>query len=877
MFYTSIIQSVLCTSITVWFGSSTKLDRHRLQRIVRTAEKIIGVDLPSIQDLYLSRVRKRAGSITADPSHPAHNLFKLLPSGRRYRSLYAKTTHRLAPFALNLTTPEWTDRFCSDVLRSHSPCCPRSPRSAHSSRFSFSPCRPLSPICPSSPDFPSSPYLLTPTVTKTPACAHGEGCPWMMGMLGGGLSCVVSVADLCQSVVLHTGMLLGAEGTSLALVRKDCDGKRNLEVLTPLTALGCVNEETLYSQAHRELVKGLMGCVLATSSPVNLRDASEDPRFILDSDQASKISAVLCVPIKNHRREVIAYIVLTQSLITAVHFDLMFSFQVLFNHMDVFGMILDNIQLYESSRQEAKRSQALLEMAQVLSKEHHSFGILLSKMAATIMPFTHAQYCTIFIPTFLSLFQICFSRIIHLECEELGSSCQIYRRERDIIDVDPSYALQSLMAVKTLNISKVSDDSRQSLVCCPVTNEQSENVIAVCQLMNKRCRDSGELEAFNRYDERLLEDLAVYCGLALQYVQAVKITEERKASIEVTREVLAYHISATEQEIEALQEATIPSAESLHLFDFHFSGFGLQEDLTTQAAVRMFLDLHLVQDFSIDYKSLCQWVLTVRRGYRNNVPYHNWNHALSTAQSMFAMLMATGQLQNIFTRLEILALMVSTLSHDLDHRGVNNSYIERTHQPLSQLYGHSSLENHHYNLCVFILNNTGNPILSGLSTEQHRTVLHMIKRAILATDLSVYMQRRKDFFSLLKKKRVNWKSEPQRDLLRSMLMTASDLSAVTKPWSEHKKITKLVAMEFFAQGDKEKEEFKIKPLDIMNRENSTRLPCMQVEYIDDICYPLYKVCNYLLTKVDFYVQNRAGQYGPKLMSQYLFSKWRYTI
>lgn len=27
----------------------------------------------------------------------------------------------------------------------------------------------------------------------------------------------------------------------------------------------------------------------------------------------------------------------------------------------------------------------------------------------------------------------------------------------------------------------------------------------------------------------------------------------------------------------------------------------------------------------------------------------------------------------------------------------------------------------------------------------------------------------------------------------------------------------------------------------MNRENSTRLPHMQVEYIDEICYPLYKV------------------------------------
>lgn len=34
-----------------------------------------------------------------------------------------------------------------------------------------------------------------------------------------------------------------------------------------------------------------------------------------------------------------------------------FIIQVISNHMDVLGMVLENIQLYESSRQEAKRSQ----------------------------------------------------------------------------------------------------------------------------------------------------------------------------------------------------------------------------------------------------------------------------------------------------------------------------------------------------------------------------------------------------------------------------------------------------------------------------------------------------------------------------------------
>ncbi len=41
-FYSSIIESVLCMSITVWFSSATKSDLRRLQRVVRTAERIIG-------------------------------------------------------------------------------------------------------------------------------------------------------------------------------------------------------------------------------------------------------------------------------------------------------------------------------------------------------------------------------------------------------------------------------------------------------------------------------------------------------------------------------------------------------------------------------------------------------------------------------------------------------------------------------------------------------------------------------------------------------------------------------------------------------------------------------------------------------------------
>ncbi len=88
-------RSSITQSITVWFNSATKSDLRRLRRVVRTAERIIGTTLPTLQELYLSRASKRAGKITLDPSHPAHSLFELLPSGRRYRALSTRTTrHR---------------------------------------------------------------------------------------------------------------------------------------------------------------------------------------------------------------------------------------------------------------------------------------------------------------------------------------------------------------------------------------------------------------------------------------------------------------------------------------------------------------------------------------------------------------------------------------------------------------------------------------------------------------------------------------------------------------------------------------------------------------------------------------------------------------
>ncbi len=85
--YRCSVESILTYCICVWFSSCTAAERKALQRIITTAQKVIGCPLPSMEELNSSCCLLKAQKILKDPSHPGQSLFELLPSGRRYRVL----------------------------------------------------------------------------------------------------------------------------------------------------------------------------------------------------------------------------------------------------------------------------------------------------------------------------------------------------------------------------------------------------------------------------------------------------------------------------------------------------------------------------------------------------------------------------------------------------------------------------------------------------------------------------------------------------------------------------------------------------------------------------------------------------------------------
>ncbi|KAI3363565.1 hypothetical protein L3Q82_012174 [Scortum barcoo] len=73
-FYRCTIERILTGCITAClYSSCTALNRKALQRVVKAAQHITRTELPSMEDLYTQRCRKKATKIIKDPSHPATN------------------------------------------------------------------------------------------------------------------------------------------------------------------------------------------------------------------------------------------------------------------------------------------------------------------------------------------------------------------------------------------------------------------------------------------------------------------------------------------------------------------------------------------------------------------------------------------------------------------------------------------------------------------------------------------------------------------------------------------------------------------------------------------------------------------------------------
>ncbi|EDW24493.1 GL24177 [Drosophila persimilis] len=797
---------------------------------------------------------------------------------------------------------------------------------------------------------------------------------------------------LCHKILVNVGLLTHADRGSLFLAKGTPHNKYLVAKLFDVTQKTALKDAVTRASAEEIIIPfgiGIAGMVAQTKQMINIKEAYKDARFNCEIDLKTgyKTNAILCMPICNYEGDIIGVAQIINKTNGCMEFD-EHDVEIFRRYLTFCGIGIQNAQLFEMSVQEYRRNQILLNLARSIFEEQNNLECLVTKIMTEARELLNCERCSVFLVDLDCCEASHLEKIIEKPNQpeqrptraimpgdsfdekkmrnrftvlfELGGEYQaasVSRPSKTELSTSTLAQIAQFVATtgQTVNICDVHEwvrdhnqiraeseiDSTQAILCMPIVNAQ-KIVIGVAQLINK-----ANGVPFTESDASIFEAFAIFCGLGIHNTQMYENACKLMAKQKVALECLSYHATASQDQTEKLTQDAIAEAESYNLYSFTFTDFELVDDDTCRAVLRMFLQCNLVSQFQIPYDVLCRWVLSVRKNYRP-VKYHNWRHALNVAQTMFAML-KTGKMERFMTDLEILGLLVACLCHDLDHRGTNNAFQTKTESPLAILYTTSTMEHHHFDQCVMILNSEGNNIfqprttrtflllarrflrfdllpfraftralrplvrplleldvlelpdpsriflltvylrlvtrtiflpppedeeeedevedsvvlvvasvvvvvavaasvvlkaeldVEALSPEDYRSVMKTVESAILSTDLAMYFKKRNAFLELVENGEFDWQGEEKKDLLCGMMMTACDVSAIAKPWEVQHKVAKLVADEFFDQGDLEKLQLNTQPVAMMDRERKDELPKMQVGFIDVICLPLYRV------------------------------------
>lgn len=227
---------------------------------------------------------------------------------------------------------------------------------------------------------------------------------------------------------------------------------------------------------------------------------------------------------------------------------------------------------------------------------------------------------------------------------------------------------------------------------------------------------------------------------------------------------------------------------------------------------------------------LYHFIFDICNSYHSTNPYHNFRHAVDVLQANYYFLCRLGVLQpmnpdvsfepvqsdikNLFQPLDIFALLMASIGHDVGHPGVNNSFMITTSAPLAILYNDKSvLESFHAMSFFHLLREHCFSQLTDLrSNPEYATFRKIVVNSILATDMSMhdeYVTKIQDQAQRLKRKEIDFTDkatcEKEKILICGALIKCADISNCARPFESAKRWAKILAEEFFEQGDLERE------------------------------------------------------------------------
>ncbi|KAL0573634.1 3',5'-cyclic-nucleotide phosphodiesterase [Marasmius crinis-equi] len=154
----------------------------------------------------------------------------------------------------------------------------------------------------------------------------------------------------------------------------------------------------------------------------------------------------------------------------------------------------------------------------------------------------------------------------------------------------------------------------------------------------------------------------------------------------------------------------------------------------------------------------------LRRIYRWENPYHNFEHALDVLQATYTFLRLAGMVPSVMILLDdeatawstahsfdsgqlmttlrpqdLFVLYIAAIGHDVAHPGFTNVFMKNAKAPLSVVFDKSPLERMHMSLLLRVMRHHGlGPLLDDPADNSGQRVRTLLSETVLATDMSVH-------------------------------------------------------------------------------------------------------------------------------------------
>ena len=225
-------------------------------------------------------------------------------------------------------------------------------------------------------------------------------------------------------------------------------------------------------------------------------------------------------------------------------------------------------------------------------------------------------------------------------------------------------------------------------------------------------------------------------------------------------------------------------------------------------SVTYLLHRHKVfQSLKISVETFLTFIAKIQSGYKD-ITYHNKTHAADVSTTVYYMLTTCDMWDKAaIDDIEFTAMIVGGACHDHEHFGYNNNYLIETKDEIATRYNDVSvLENHHVASTFAILKKESYDIFINFEKADYKKMRKHMIGCILATDMQKHFSDLGKFKSRVSSPDFDSTNGGDKELAMHLAFHLSDISNPAKRFDICRKWTELLYVEFFIQGDMERDK-----------------------------------------------------------------------